>query len=144
MSILLLSLITQDVCKTTLLNKGDIAPCSGVLIDKTAAESTMDIVQNLYPRSLEKISLLDQTLKIDDKIISDLQSTIVILKKDVKDLLDFSKNSVLSYDTAQKWQSVIIGITALVSVVVTVLVVVAVGYAVRGFAPNTTIGQVIP
>ncbi len=140
----LVSMLTQETCKTTFLKQGDVAPCAGVLIDKTAAESTIDIVETQYPKAQAKISLLEQTLKIDDTIIDDLKSNIVILKKDVKDLMDFSKNSVLDYDKAQKMQSIIIAVTAIASVIVTVLVVVAVGYAVRGFAPQTTIAQVLP
>ncbi len=143
-TMLLLSLLTQDVCKTTPLDKGAPAPCAGILIDKSAAESTYDIVENQFPKALTKISLLEQSLTIDNTIIADLKSEIVILKKDVKDLLDFSKTSVLDYDKAQKMQSVIIGVTAIAAVVGTVLVVIAVGYAVRGFAPTTTIGQVLP
>ncbi len=142
-TLLLLSLLTGDVCKSVLLNKGEPAPCSGILIDKAAADSTYDTIQNLYPTALSKISLLEQSLKVDDKLIDDFRAEVVILKKNVAELLDFSKTSVLDYDKAQKLQSVIVGVAVVATIVGMVLVTLAVGYAVKSFAPTLTVGQVL-
>jgi len=140
MMLSLLFLLSATDCKTVLLQKQDPAPCAGYLVGPDAAKQAFDIVENLYPKMLEKssalehkISLLSEELKVDDNLVASLKQEVVIYKKDVAELMEFSRKSILESDKQLKLQTVIVVVAVGVTIVLTIGVVLAVGYLAQGF-----------
>lgn len=138
--IAMLFLLAATDCKTVQLKQNDPAPCPGYLISTTAAEKSFDIIENLYPKlqttaSLmeQKISLMTQELKVDNDLVAALKQEITIQKKDLVDLMEFSKKSVLQSDRQQKLQTVIVVVAVGVTIVLMLGVVIAVGYLAQSF-----------
>ncbi len=137
----LIFLLVAADCKTVLLKKDEIAPCSGYLVSQPAAEKAFDIVENLYPKAQVKVELLEKKallladeLKIDTDLINSFKQEIVIYKKDIKELMDFSKKSLLEYDKQAKLQTIIVVVSVGVTIVLVVGAVLAVGYLAHSFA----------
>ncbi len=138
--LILLFLISNLDCKTLLLKQDDKAPCPGYLISAQVAEKAFDIVENLYPKLQsknllfeQKISLLEEELKVDVNLIKSLKQEIVIYKKDFLELMEFSKQAVLLSDKQQKLQTVIVVVSVGVTIVLMVGAVIAVGYLAQSF-----------
>lgn len=136
----LVFLLLAADCKTVQLKQGDTAPCAGYLVSTTAAEKAFDIVENLYPKAQDKlslleskISLLNDKLKISDEITSSLKEQVVIYKKDIKELMDFAQKSMLESDKQQKLQTIIVVTAVGVTIVLTIGAVLAVGYLSHAF-----------
>lgn len=139
----LLLLLSATECKTTLLKQNDPAPCAGYLISPEAAAKSFDIIENLYPKLQEKanlleskVSLLGEQLKIDKDIIDGLKEQIVIYKKDVKELLEFSQKSLLENDKQLKLQTIIVVVSVGVTIVLMTGAILAVGYLAQSFTPR--------
>lgn len=136
---LLFVLFASD-CKTIPLEKDQPAPCPGILISKESAASAFSIIEDLYPKLQEKsklfqekIGLLESVLKVDEDLINTLKQEIVVYKKDVRELMEFSKSSVLDHDKQQKLQTVIVFVAVGTTIILVLGVVVAVGFLAQSF-----------
>lgn len=137
---LLFILITQTDCKTTEVKPGDVVQCPGFIISIEAAKKAFDIIENLYPKAQDKldlaerkIGLLGEELKISQSLSDSLKQEIVIYKKDVSDLMEFGKKSVMDAASQQRLQSVIVAVAVGATIVLMIGTILAVGYLANAF-----------
>ncbi len=120
-------------CPNAMIVKGTVAPCDGYLISPAVAKDLFNTSQELLPNLQKRYSILEQELVLDKQIQDEFKNQVVILKTDLKQTIDSKDKIQDDYRSSlqtQGWHSALfVG----VGVVGTILVVVAVGFAVKGF-----------
>ncbi len=137
---ILFSLFNTSDCKTVILQKNEVAPCIWYLISEKAAKEAFDIIENLYPKAVQKsqllenkVDLLNQQLKLDEGLIENLKTSVGLYEKKVQDLITFSKDAVMHADKMQKGQTYIMLVSVGVTIVLMIGTMLVVGYLVQSF-----------
>lgn len=123
-------------CPNALIKAGTVSTCEGYLISPEVAKELFQTQKEDLPNLQKRYTLLDQELALNKDIVIELRSQIVVLKTDIKQLVETKDKIASDYRDSLQSQAWKTPLFVAVGVVGTILVVIAVGFAVKSFSPQ--------